>query len=146
MDFGQGFYLTEDYTKAKKWALHKASVRAKKPAVVSVEFDIESARDIIETFTDDLRWGRFVINNRNGIGYIDKVSYKENNLDAKYHITYGRIADLNVLDVADRLKQTSQNLKSIDEILNRNFPMQYAFHTDEAIRYLSNFSYEVVRR
>ena len=61
-DFGQGFYITDDYNGAVRWAKRKAKLRGKSPAVISVYFDVEAADNIIERFSDDLRWGRFIIN------------------------------------------------------------------------------------
>ena len=97
-DFGKGFYTTDSYERATKWADRKAIARASKPAVITVLFDNESAQDIIERFYDDLRWGRFIINNRNGLNYINNIPFKDNNLDARYQITYGRVADIDVAD------------------------------------------------
>lgn len=143
-DFGQGFYVTPDYNRAVKWACRKAGSRRNKAAVVTVIFDEDSAKPIIEYFLDDLRWGRFVINNRNGMQYIRKVAFQENNLDARYHITCGRIADLDVTDVADELNKSGKMLMSLEEILNKNYPLQYAFHTKEATEFIKKLSYRVV--
>ena len=134
-DFGQGFYVTDDYDRAVKWARHKASVRGKNAAVVTVSVDLDSARDLIESFDDDIRWGRFIINNRNGMKYIKNVSFQDNNLDARYPITYGRISDIDVRDVAKELNESGKMLSSLDRILNKSYSMQYAFHTKEAASY-----------
>ena len=125
-DFGQGFYTTDDYRRAVKWAKHKASIRGKRAAVVTLMVDLDLAKKDIEIFEDDLRWGRFIINNRNGIAYINKVSFKENNLDAKYPIT------------------SSEMLYSINGIYNSNYSMQYAFHTADSIKYILKMTYKQV--
>lgn len=143
-DFGKGFYTTDNFERAVKWAKRKAAVRISKPAVITVLFDIDSASDIIERFSDDLRWGRFVINNRNGLNYIKKVSFKDNNLDARYHITYGRVADIDVVDVAEELKENGFMLSSLDEILNLEYPQQIVFHTSESLFYIKQMSYRLV--
>ena len=141
-DFGQGFYITDGYDRAEKRAFTRAELMNSKPAIVTVYFDEEEASSLIERFSDDLRWGRFVINNRNGARYIRKIPFQENNLDARYQITYGRIADLDVVDVARELLQTGKMLMSLDDILNRDYPMQYAFHTEESLKYLKSLSYQ----
>ena len=141
-DFGQGFYVTDDYERALKWAKHKASVRGKKAAVVTALVDLEAAAGLIETFEDDIRWGRFIVNNRNGMKYIKKVSFQDNNLDARYPITYGRISDIDVRDVAKELNESGGMLNSLDRILNKNYSMQYAFHTPEAASYIRKLSYK----
>ena len=143
-DFGLGFYVTEDYDSAVKWAYHKSYVRHGKPAVVVAYFDVETASPLIEKFEDDLRWGRFVINNRNGMEYIKRVAFKDNNLDARYPITYGRIADLGVMDIAEQLNASGEMLMSLDDILNLNYPMQYAFHKNDVTRFLVGLKYRYV--
>lgn len=143
-DFGQGFYISNDYESAVKWAKRKARLRGKAPAVITVYFDVDKALPYIEKFSDDLRWGRFIINNRNGLKYINKIPFKENNLDARYAITYGRIADVDIIDVAKELNDTNRMLMSIDRILNNDYAFQYAFHTDEATRFITKMSYQSV--
>lgn len=140
-DFGQGFYTTNDPDAATKWAFRKAETRNKKPALLTIMFDDTSAKDFIEFFSDDLRWGRFVINNRNGIQYVRKIAFQEHNLDAKYMITYGRIADIDVIDVADELNESGKMLTSLDRILNKNYAMQYVFHLNEANQYIRKITY-----
>jgi hypothetical protein len=143
-DFGQGFYLTNDYNRAIRWAYRKSGLRCKKAAVVTAIFDEKEAEHVIEYFNDELRWGRFVINNRNGIEYISNVPFQDNNLDSRYQITCGRIADIEVVSIADELKQSGQMLMSIEGILNKGYPIQYAFHTDKAVEYIKKVSYRIV--
>lgn len=143
-DFGPGFYTTNNYKRAEQWAYHKAKVRDSKPAVVKLLFDKASAEPFIEQFQDDLRWGRFVVNNRNGLNYINKVSFQENNLDHKYQITVGRIADVSVLKVVNDLRKKEIMLCSLTDILNPDFPLQIAFHTQFAVGFIKTISYERV--
>ena len=63
------------------------------------------------------------------VSSIKKVSFQEHNLDARYDITYGRISDIGVLDVSHQLDISGKMLMSIDDILNKDYPFQYAFHT-----------------
>ncbi len=136
VDFGKGFYTTISPDTAKKWALRKAKVRNQKPAVVLLNFDEKAADSLIKRFKNDLIWGRFVINNRNGLDYINKISFKEHNLDAKYCITYGRIADYDIRDVAKRLEATGEILQDVNEILNPFYSYQYAFHSETSLKFL----------
>lgn len=136
VDFGPGFYTTTSPDTATKWALRKAKVRNQKPAVVLLDFDEKASDKLIKRFSNDLAWGRFVINNRNGLDYIGKIPFKEHNLDARYDITYGRIADYDVRDVAIRLTTTGEMLQDVTEILNPFYAFQYAFHTKEALKYI----------
>lgn len=144
VDFGPGFYMTDDLARAKTWAYRKARVRKKQAALVSAYVDLDSARPIITRFEEDVRWARFVINNRNGMSYINSVMFKENNLDARYHITYGKIADYEVRSIADKLKEQSRMIDSPDYICNDDYAMQYAFHTKLAISYIKKYCYSII--
>ena len=138
LDFGPGFYTTDDINRARAWALRKANTRNDLPALVVVEFDDTQAQDddIIKAFQDDLTWGQFIINNRNGYGYIQKISNKLNNLDQNFDITYGRVSDVEVTDVADTLLKEGTELKDLSGILNPNYPFQYVFHTENSLNYI----------
>ena len=57
LDFGPGFYITDNKKSAERWALRKAKVRKKMPAIVCVEFDPLLATEHIVEFDNDLRWG-----------------------------------------------------------------------------------------
>ena len=136
VDFGPGFYTTPSVDTAKQWAKRKAIVRKQNPAVVMLEFDEEAAETIIKRFSNDLVWGQFVINNRNGLDYINAISVKEHNLDARYDITYGRIADYDVRDVAIELADTGEMIQDVSRILNPFYAYQYAFHTKASLKYV----------
>ena len=86
LDFGPGFYTTPDIDRARAWAMRKANTRNDLPALVIIKFDHENAvrNKLIKSFKDDLEWGQFVINNRNGLQYIKKVDNKLNNLHQQY--------------------------------------------------------------
>ena len=147
LDFGPGFYTTTSKESAIIWAFRKASVRRKEAALVTINFnyDIALADSKIVVFDNDLRWGRFIINNRNGYGYIDKVSFKEHNLDSRYHITYGRIADYDIWEVAEELDKSDELLSTTDKILNPFYSYQYAFHTQDSLSYIGERIYEIIK-
>ncbi len=144
VDFGPGFYTTDDYSRAEKWAWRKADLRNSKPAIVKLYFDEASAEPIIERFQDDLRWGRFIINNRNGPDYVNKVEFQEHNRNHKYQITIGRIADVSVAKIAKRLKAEERMLESLTDVLNPNYPLQIVFHTQYATTFIKKISYQYV--
>lgn len=143
-DFGPGFYTTDNYKQAEQWAHHKAKVRDSEPAVVKLLFDKASAEPFIERFQDDLRWGRFIVNNRNGLDYANKMPFQEHNLDHKYHITIGRIADVSVLKVVNKLRKKEIMLNSLTDILNPDFSLQIVFHTQFAVGFIKVISYKCV--
>ena len=143
-DFGQGFYTTPDLEKAEKWAKRKSDYRGKRPAIVILEFDELEAESVIKTFSDDLPWAKFVVNNRNGLAYIKKVSYKENNLDARYEITRGRIADVDVIEISKLLKRNGMELDSIEQIYNPDYPLQIVFHTEQELKFIKKVQYHSI--
>lgn len=145
VDFGPGFYTTDDYARAEKWAWRKADLRRNKPAIVKMYFDEAAAESIIVRFQDDLRWGQFIINNRNGYDYFNKFEFPEHNLDQKYPITIGRIADRKATDVADELLRLGKMLNSLDRILNSTYPQQIVFHTQYAVGYIKKIVYSPVQ-
>ena len=98
----------------------------------------------IMSFDDDLRWGRFVINNRNGLSYINRVPFKENNLDGRYDITRGRIADYQVRQIAHELNMEGKMLDSVEFILKESYAIQYVFHTDFALSFIKKITYEAL--
>jgi len=141
VDFGMGFYTTPSYDGARKWAIRKAISYRENPSIVKVYADETQMKTMLTRFEDDLRWGRFIINNRNGILYISKVTFKEHNLDARYDITYGRIADLDVYNIAAELKQSCEMLDDISRIFNPKYAFQYAFHTNKGIKCIEKATY-----
>lgn len=146
LDFGPGFYTTCDYARAKMWALRKANTRLQKPAVVTILFDIDSAIEnrMITKFDDDLNWGQFVVNNRNGISYIKKMANKINNLHSEFDITYGRIADVDITTVVESLKKEELPLRDEKLILNPSYPKQYVFHTVNSITYIKSINWRPI--
>ena len=145
VDFGQGFYVTDDYERAVKWAKRKAVLRNGTPAIVTIIFDEEAAQPYIKHFDDDLQWGRFVINNRNGYEYINEIEFKDNNLDSRYHITCGRIADIDTIGISKEFKKSKKMLMSIEKLLNTDYPLQYAFHTDFAVSFIKKITYKSLK-
>ena len=68
------------------------------------------------------------------------------NLDARYPITYGRIADYEVRDIARKLYQTGEILESIEGIFNPFYSFQYAFHSERALGFINSTRYEKIER
>lgn len=144
LDFGPGFYITKSYETAKKWAQRKSETQKKRPAIVIIEFDYLQAEPYIKKFENDIRWGQFIVNNRNGKDYIDKMENCEHNLDKRYDITYGRIADYNIHKVIKILKDKNTPLEDIKDILNPYYTYQYAFHTEKALKFLKCIDYKII--
>ena len=74
----------------------------------------------------------------------DKIPSKEHNLDGKYDITIGRIADMRIISVSDSLKESGKMLEDLDSILKKSFPLQIVFHTEKSLRYILKVSYQCI--
>ena len=97
-DFGYGFYLTPNFESAKGMALRKAYINTQ-PGMVELILkknyaDIVTVKrfrnlDKASNDNDIMIWAQFIINNRNGLDYIYKVSSRfglgDNNLDKRFH-------------------------------------------------------------
>ena len=140
-DFGPGFYMTDNKDEAINWSKKKARLMKRSPAVITLDFDYSSAEPFIEKFEQDLRWGQFVINNRTGLEYIALMANKENNLDRKYHITCGKIADKDVTRLAPILKSEKKPLTSLTGLVGKKTETQYVLHTTFATTFVKIISY-----
>lgn len=145
-DFGAGFYTTPDRETAIKRAKKKALWRNTKAAIVVVVFDDVYADTIIKKFQDDCQWAQFIMNNRNGLRYTKMVSSFEHNLDKKYDITYGRIADIDVVNFSNKLLNENRKIKESElyKILNTSYAMQYAFHSSRCLEFVKRMYYKEV--
>lgn len=133
IDFGAGFYLTEDEDMAKKWACNK------KHSVVNV-YDVDIAYLSKYYFNLDLEWLKYIGANRDLL---------ENDLITKfsnYDLLIGPTAD-------DKLFNTVQNYKdglitasqAIKYLNIAGYSNQYVFKNQESIDKLQFVrSYEIV--
>ena len=69
------------------------------------------------------------------------ILYHGTNLKSAQLIYKNQTADINVLKIANDLRASNKMLQSIEEIWNRNFPLQYALHTEFAIKLIRNITY-----
>lgn len=141
-DFGQGFYTTIDFNTAAERALHKAIFED--PCVVCVDFDNKMAETLVfkRFLKPDYQWAQFIINNRNGIIYAEHMKYNKHNLDARYDIVSGQIADGNIMRIARILNREKREVGTEDLklMLARKFPFQYSFHTEESLACIKDIS------
>lgn len=56
----------------------------------------------------------------------------------------GRISDIDILDVAKKLADSGEMLSSLDRIINIEYPIQYAFHTEDSTKYIKKMFYRLV--
>lgn len=93
LDFGKGFYVTENLTQAEQWAIRKRLIMAEGTAAVNEYLYNENYSGLnVKTFNDDLiEWIDFVCSCRDG-----SEIYKQ------YDIIIGRVANDKVFRVVDR--------------------------------------------
>ena len=139
-DFGQGFYLTPDFTSAVNMA-HRVARR--KNAFESVvmcyaldENQLASAVLHVRSFTRiESAWLRFVVANR----YFQQDA-PDHNLDKRWDIVHGYIADDRIVRLLDALvkgKGTTTEESVLQTLLASQFKsVQYSFHSAEAISLL----------
>ncbi len=134
-DFGKGFYLTTMEEQAQKMARRVAGIFGGTPTVNV--FRLEDAVWQKEHLSlrrfpaATLEWALFVTANRTGNTTV------ENNLDEKYDIVIGPVADD---DLSVLFRQFSDGLIG-EEALRKGMEFrrlndQYSFHTERAIAYL----------
>lgn len=143
-DFHKGFYVSEHFEYAKQTALHKA-YRSKSfgrtvvPAVVELEYDDATGEKMsILKFSDEtIEWLQFIVNNRNGIAYVNDINSDFHNLGLSYDIVCGRICDGQIFSLSENLRKQKRcvNLTDIKDVVYKNNPYatQISFHTPIAL-------------
>lgn len=138
-DFGRGFYLTVLKEQAEKMAKRIARIYGGTPVLNAFEIDVDSLPGGLNvknfgTETSE-EWAGFVMNNRNR--KFDDVSNPECNLDNKYDIVIGPIAND---DMAVLFRQYENGILSFDKMISgmvyKETTNQYSFHTDRAVALL----------
>jgi len=137
-DFGFGFYTTDIYEQALKWAKRQGRVRRKQAFLNIYEFDIDKAKESLnfKNFTDySTEWLEFVVNNRTN------VQFKHN-----FDIVFGKIAND---DVGETVQAVVDGLMPFDFALQKLTFMpannQYAFCTEQALAYVKFSDFQEVR-
>jgi len=128
-DFGIGFYTTDIYEQALKWAIRQGQVRGKQAILNIYEFDEERAAKYLnfKKFTEySLEWLNFIVSNR---------AKRQTKHD--FDIVFGKIAND---DVGETIQLVLDGLMPLDFALQRLKFMhannQYAFCTEKALSYI----------
>jgi len=131
-DFGAGFYTTNIYEQASKWAKRQGRIREKQAVLNVYEFDEDKAIATLnaKTFTDyTIEWLEFVVNNR------ANLRFKHD-----FDIVFGKIAND---DVGETVQAVVDGLMPLDFALQKLAFMpannQYAFCSERSLSYI-NFS------
>ena len=139
-DFGQGFYLTVIREQAENMARRVAMLYGGEAVINQYDLDENTLtnRDLkIKNFgvKTSEEWARFVKNNRNR--KLTDVSSSESNIDNKYDIVIGPIAND---AMAVLFRQYENGMIDFDTMLKgmeyKETTNQYSFHTEKAIQLL----------
>ena len=137
-DFGQGFYLTPNQESAKRMAQRVATRKGGGAVVMhyGVDESCLSNGDLsVRQFpVIDLSWLRFIVANRYNL-----LSAAEHNLQRRFDIVHGLVADDKVVQILDDLR--NEMIAEEDALARlRAAPfqtVQYSFHTERAVAYLN---------
>jgi hypothetical protein len=137
-DFGFGFYATDIYEQAFKWAKRQGRVRGKQAILSVYEFDIEKATGNLnfKNFTDySTEWLEFIVNNRSN------PQHKHG-----FDIVFGKIAND---DVGETVQAVVDGLMPIEFAIQKLTFMptnsQYAFCTEKSLAYLCFSDFQEVK-
>jgi len=137
MDFGAGFYATPNRVSAERWAAKMSYLRrGGKPTVLEFQFDEDGARaaGLIKVFpVIDRHWVGFVLANRT-----EGFDAEDHNLDNRYGIVHGRIADDRLIQIIDDYTHGDLTIEEVEFRL-ANAPIktfQFSFHTELALSFL----------
>jgi hypothetical protein len=145
-DFGRGFYLTDIPEQAERMAERVARIYGGEPVLNIYEIDdsfLNSSNLRIKNFGEETSedWARFVMNNRNKD--FEDFSNPLCNLDSKYDIVIGPVADDNM---AMLFRQYEEDVIDFDTLLKgmiyKKTSSQYSFHTPTAVSFLRKISHE----
>jgi len=138
MDFGAGFYATPNREAAIRWASKIAYMhRGATPVVLAFEFD--EAKAIHDGLVKDFpvmnrEWVNFVLANR-----LADSQAADHNLDARYEIVHGYVADDRLMQIIDDYRRGDLSIDEVESRLSKApfRAFQYSFHTERAIDCLS---------
>lgn len=145
-DFGKGFYTTPDINFAKKTACKRYKQYKDYyyyddviPKVIELEIDWDKVKNQlkIKELQENNEWIKFVANNRHR-DLNDLISINNHNRDNKFDIVVGPTADkmIYMLDKIFSKQKIEENFYK--QFINKNYAIQYSFHTVCAIKYINN--------
>ena len=137
-DFGLGFYTTDIYEQAVKWAKRQGRIRQRQAVLNIYEFDDDKAAKELNFWkiTDySMEWLEFVVSNRSN------PQFKH-----AFDIVFGKIAND---DVGETVQAVVDGLMPLDFALQRLAFMrtnnQYAFCTEKSLAHIGFSGFQEVR-
>lgn len=134
-DFGQGFYLSPDWSAAERMALRTVRRFGGSPHVMTFDFSDAKIGDIsVKRFSEPTEeWAMFVMANRR-----PGILAQDHNRDNRYGLVIGPVAND---DLALLFRQFEQGLVTVEMLVNemryKQLTMQYSFHTPAALAALA---------
>ena len=129
LDFGTGFYLTNDYGQTKKWAIRTTARREKGVPIISVFSFDESEFEKLDVLIFDAankEWLRYVVTHRT-----------DKSIKDTYDIVAGPVAnDQAIRTVNNYLKGYFTEDIAIQLLLPQKLKDQYVFKTEKALSIL----------
>ena len=157
LDFGQGFYTTDDKDKAIKRARKKTAQYNKrrnaseKPCLVEITIDEIHIPELnVKCFdTADEEWCEFVTNNRFSEEFLNEKGITNHNRDNRYDIVCGEIADGKIAKIVSDIKAGKYDILEADHSKyytdsGKSYGFQISFHTEKALKYIRNIEYSIL--
>lgn len=140
LDFGAGFYTTPDIERAKRRALLKSGGSAARARIVVAEVDDIRFDSLIkkEFYNANQQWCDFILINRCGKALLSGIAGREHNLDNRYDVVCGEIADSNISSIVYEIKKGKRKAEEVNfsELLPdslRSYGYQISFHTKKSL-------------
>ena len=142
LDFGQGFYTTDDKDKAIKRARKKTAQYNKrrnaseKPCLVEITIDEIHIPELnVKCFDKaDEEWCEFVTNNRFSEEFLNEKGITNHNRNNRYDIVCGEIADGDIAKVVLDIREGKYDISEADHSKyytdsGKPYGYQVSFHT-----------------
>jgi len=158
LDFGKGFYVTDDKQKAIERAFKKTHdynrrYKCKEDAFlveILVNEEMFSQMNMKIFMAREQEWFEFVVNNRLDLDYLQANNIHNHNKDNRYDIVFGEIADGSVANLANEIRQNNDGINNIDytQIIPKNgkhYSNQYSFHTEQSLSCIYDISCVIIK-
>lgn len=158
LDFGIGFYATNDKNKAISMALKKTESYNKRnnkddiPCVVDITLNkkILENLNVLRFEDNNQKWCDFVLNNRLDDDFLIKNNITFHNRNNQYDVVIGEIADGKVAKIAYNIRNGKLSITDID--FNKfytddgqSYGTQTSFHTKESLSCISINGCDIIR-
>ena len=156
-DFGIGFYLTDDIDVARRRAISQTRKynriyrKNEKPAIVTIVINEGILKKLsVRNFEYcNEEWLFFVLANRLSKEFLDKHDIIEHNLDLRYDVVIGSIADSDVSGLASHIEDgdlTFEDISVYDVLAEEGttLGLQMSFHTTRSLSAVISKSFDVI--